>query len=303
MADPMAELEAEMKKEKEARAAQARLQAAQQGLFDLSAPNTRQPERQTEPQQRPPAAASSSSAAPRTGAPPTSNAAVYIPKSWATAGQEPDLAVQRAAPPGDLTLIENESVSMPMCGCGGPGGGPATQFFAGVGLHPPSDASFEAFFRGWFEREHFPTMCEDLKRELVHRAKSKGFFSGLSSQVKKWAMANTDERLQSEVWCTYFLQNNPPKFRVLGPIKMASINLGSQAAPCHIPFMGWPETTEQRLSAGGTGVEGAKWKLPPFCGGSADISALLDELDGRGGMAALLSGSLSAAADDLARME
>merc|ERR1712070_1336667 len=163
------------------------------------------------------------------------------------------------------------------------------QFFATVaGLHPPSDASFEAFFREWFDKEYFPAMNEDIKRELVHRAKSKGFFSGLSSQVKKWAMANTDERLQSDVWCTYFLQNNPPKFRVIGPVKMASINLGSQAAPCWIPFMGWPETTEQRLSGGGAGTEGAKWILPPFCRGNPDVAALLDELDGRGGMAALL---------------
>merc|ERR1712182_86693 len=123
---------------------------------------------------------------------------------------------------------------------------------------------------------------------MGHRAKSKGFFSGLSSQVKKWAMANTDARLQSDVWCSYFLQNTPPRFRVFGCMKMASINLGSQAAPCWISFIGWPETEEQRLSSGGTGSEGAKWMLPPFGGGNADMAALLDELDGRGGLAALI---------------
>jgi hypothetical protein len=282
----MAELEAEMKKEREAKAAQARLKAQQQALFDLSAPDTRQA------QQGLSQPASSSSVAPTSNRADSTasggNAAVYIPPSWHTAGQEPELGnqIQRVEP---ATVVESESIAMPMCGCGGPGGGAGTQMFAMAGLHPPSDASFEAFFRGWFERDYFPTFCEDLKRELVHRAKSKGFFSGLSSQVKKWAMANTDERLQSDVWCSYFLTNTPPKFRVVGPMKMASINLGSQAVPSWIPFVGWPETETQRLSGGGTGTEGAKWILPPFCSGSADISSVLDELDGRGGMTALLS--------------
>jgi hypothetical protein len=288
MADPMAELEAEMKKQREARAAELRLKAQEQALSGLSAPqqNQRQPASEV---------ASSSSASPKkhvesTVAAGSNPTGAYIPPSWATAGQEQDLlpqARQEAYNPG--AVIETESISLGMCGCGGPGGGAGTQFFAMAGLHPPSDASFEAHFREWFDRDYFPIMNEDLKRELVHRAKSKGFFSGLSSQVKKWAMANTDARLQSDVWCSYFLQNAPPKFRTVGCVKMASINVGSQAAPCWIPFVGFPESETQRLSAGGTGAEGAKWILPPFCRGTADISALMDELDGRGGMTALLS--------------
>lgn len=291
----MAELEAEMKKEKEARAVQARLKAQQQALFDLSQPGAEdlkpQPRRQEPPANPSNSAASSSSAPPRQMAPSSPQAGVYIPPSWNTAGQEPDLATQPQTDLGGGSVIENESIPMAMCGCGGPGGGAGTQFFAMAGLHPPSDASFESWFRGWFERDYFPTMSEDLKRELVHRAKSKGFFSGISSQVKKWAMANTDARLQSDVWCTYFLQNAPAKFRTFGCMKYASVNLGSQVSPCWMPFMGFPESESQRLSSGGTGAEGATWMKPPFMGGSADVSALLDELDGRGGMAALLSAS------------
>lgn len=300
--DPMEELEVEMKKQREAKLAESRLKAQQQALFDLD----RMPAEEPPQQQQAAAKSSSSSSAPllsRGGGSPSAgnnrspnanadNAAVFIPKSWHTAGQEPDLlpANQQTDDRFDNgVVVENESITLGMCGCGGPGGGASTQFFAMAGLHPPSDASFESFFRVWFETEFFPTMSEDLKRELVHRAKSKGFFSGLSSQVKKWAMANTDARLQSDVWCSYFIQNAPPRFRVIGPLKIASANLGSQAAPCWLSFWGFPENETQRLSSGGTGTEGAKWALPPFCGGSPDISALLDELDGRGGMTALLA--------------
>jgi hypothetical protein len=146
-----------------------------------------------------------------------------------------------------------------------------------AGLNPPSEATFEEFFRSWFEREHFPVMSEALKKELVVRAKSKGFFSGISSQVKKWAMANTDARLQSDVWCKYFTDNAPPKYQIFGCMRVASVNLGSQVVPCWLTFYGLPEQDG-----------GAKWILLPFTHNQADISALLDELDGRGGMTALL---------------
>lgn len=279
MADPMAELEAEMKKQREAKQAQARLKAKQDALLDLDRMPPEQDATKDSSSSSVPAA--SSTAAP--GSAPTkvanANPAVYIPPTWHTAGQEPDLA---PPPPVDRTepgsLIDNESISLAMCGCGGPGGGVGTQLFGMAGLHPPSDASFEDYFRGWFEQEHFPAMSEDLKRELVHRAKSKGFFSGISSQVKKWAMANTDARLQSDAWCAYFLQNAPPRFTTIGFMKQASVNLGSQVAPCWISFFGFPEKEG-----------GAKWILPPFCGKSADIVAVLDELDGRGGMTALVA--------------
>merc|ERR1712072_1587974 len=121
-------------------------------------------------------------------------------------------------------------------------------------------------------------MSEDLKRELVLRAKTKGFFSGISSQFKKWAMANTDARLQADAWCTYFLTYSPPRYRTFGCVRMARVNLGAQASPCWITFYGWPDSQG-----------GAKWVLPPLCGGNADISAVMDELDGRGGVTALLA--------------
>jgi hypothetical protein len=279
MADSMADLEAELRKEREAQdKRRASLQAQQEALNDLA----RMPAK-TEQRQEPakadgssmPASSSSTSPADARDTDKPKNPGVYIPPSWHTAGQEPDVA---APPPrGEPDLIESESVSLPGCGCGGQGPGFGEQMFAMAGMHPPSEASFEAFFKGWFERDHFPQLSEDVKRELVHRAKSKGFFSGLSSQVKKWAMANTDVRLQTDAWCNYFLQNAPPKYRVFGCMRVASINLGSQAVPCWLMFYGFPDKEN-----------GATWFLPPFTHGTADVVALLDELDGRGGMAALV---------------
>lgn len=280
MSDPIAELEAEMQKEREAQQAQARLKAKQQALLELDRMPQEEEKQQASASSSSPPAASSTAAPGGTGSAPakSANPAVYIPPSWHTAGQEPDLTPPPSAKPGPGELIESESISMAMCGCGGDGIGVGTQLFGMAGLSPPSDSSFEEFFRGWFDREHFPAMNEDLKRELVQRAKSKGFFSGLSSQVKKWAHANTDARLQSEAWCSYFLQNAPPRYKVFGFMKLASVNLGSQVSPCWISFYGFPEKDG-----------GAKWILPPFCGGTSDASSVLDELDGRGGMPALLA--------------
>merc|ERR1712087_275940 len=149
--------------------------------------------------------------------------------------------------------------------------------FAMAGMHPPSEASFEAFFKGWFEQEHFPQMSEDVKRELVHRAKSKGFLSGLSSQIKKWAMANTDARLQSDAWGSYFEQYAPAQFKTFGCVRTAAVNLGSQARPCWVNFYGLPD------------AQGDRWILMPWTSTDADIDGILDELDGRGGMAALVA--------------
>merc|ERR1719247_116229 len=179
----MADLEAELKKEREAQAArEAKLKAQQQALNDLRAPVNQsisaKPEQREEPAKANadsnfmPAASSSAS-----GSDQPKNPGVYIPPSWHTAGQEPVLAPSRPGGQGEPELIDTESISLPGCGCGGSGPGFGTQLFAMAGMHPPSEASFEEFFRGWFEREHFPQMSEDVKRELVHRAKSKGFFS------------------------------------------------------------------------------------------------------------------------------
>jgi len=304
MADAMADLEVEIKKQREAQEAQAnKLKAQQQALFDLSGSGqsgqlSTKPAKQTQGDEPSTSAkatsstaqpSSNSSAVPRTSASEKpQNPAVYIPPTWHTAGQEPDLSQQpRRAGDGGRggqmeTLVDTESISLPMCGCGGPGPGVGTQMFAMAGLNPPSEASFDEFFRSWFEREHFPPMSENLKKELVLRAKSKGFFSGISSQVKKWAMANTDARLQSDVWCKYFTDNAPPRYQIFGCMRVASVNLGSQVAPCWINFYGLPEQDG-----------GAKWILLPFTHSQADISALLDELDGRGGMTALLQAAAS----------
>jgi hypothetical protein len=287
MADAMTDLEGELQKQREAEAVQAKLKAQQQALFDLSSKPA-----ELSQKQEPALATSSSSTQPAacisrvprsitSDVDVSNNAGVYIPPTWNTAGQEPDLSIQRRQKDGEC-LVDNEAISLSMCGFGGSGEGIGTQLFAMAGLNPPSEASFETFFRGWFETEHFPMMSEELKRELVQRAKTKGFFSGLSSQVKKWAMANTDVRLQSEAWCTYFLQNAPPHYRVFGCVRKASVNLGSQVAPCWVTFYGIPEKDG-----------GAKWILPPFCHGTADIPHVLDELDGRGGMTALVQAAAS----------
>jgi len=169
---------------------------------------------------------------------------------------------------------------MAMCGCGGPSSDGTSidqQLFAMAGLHPPSEESFEGFFRTWFEIEFFPDMSERLQRELVQRARSKGFFSGLSSQVKKWAMANTDARLQSDVWCAYFEHYAPPTFKTYACVRTASVNLGSQVAPCWVTFWGLPD------------AQGGRWVLPPWTRTTAAIDAVVDELDGRGGMTALIT--------------
>jgi len=146
-----------------------------------------------------------------------------------------------------------------------------------AGLSPPTEASFERYFSGWFEQEFFPDLSKRLQKELVQRANAKGFFSGLASQVKKWAMANTDARLQSDVWRAYFREHAPPRFRVFGCVRVASVNLGSQVVPCWISFWGLP------------GEGGDRWTIPPFTPTEPDVSAILDELDGRGGMTALLT--------------
>merc|ERR1712014_355188 len=103
---------------------------------------------------------------------------------------------------------------MKMCGFADHGETPLGQQLCSLaGFHPPTENSFLSFFRHWFEVEHFPDMSEALKYELVQRAKTKGFFSGLSSQVKKWAMAGTDTRLQAEAWHGYFLKPAPPSYK------------------------------------------------------------------------------------------
>merc|ERR1719316_1919431 len=138
-------------------------------------------------------------------------------------------------------------------------------------MTPPSDQSFLDFFKEWFEETHFPKLNSLLKKEMVKRASEKSFFSGLSSQIKKWVHANSDPRLQSNVWYVYFKQHSPPTFSTFGCFRMAQVNMGSTAEPCVVRFYGYP----------------------------GDMPSILEELDERGGMAALVSSATTSALDTI----
>lgn len=220
-----------------------------------------------------------SGAHPRTTAHPEPNskanpsAAAYVPPEWS--GRVPVAANDDAV----VEPMEGLDTSLPGCGCGIlQGGVPATSQLLGMlGLRSPSADTFDDYFRKWFEDEFFPTLSNKLKAELVHRAKSKSFLSGLSSQFKKWALANTDERLQVDAWYAYFKQYSPPQFQTVGILLQASVNLGSAAQPCLVTFWGVPDAT------------GDHWTLPPWASFDVEMSAVLDELDERGGINALVS--------------
>jgi len=182
----------------------------------------------------------------------------------------------------DAGIIEETGFAMKMCGFGDPTADDLSQQLCALaGFHPPSEDSFCAFFRTWFELKHFPSMSEALKCELVFRAKSKGFFAGLSSQVKKFAMAAADTRLQADKWHAYFIKHSPPTYKTYGCVRIACMNLGSAAQPCWVRFYGLPAAPDARNNSD-------QWVLMPWASHDADISALVDELDGRGGIAALL---------------
>lgn len=287
MGDALAELEREVAKQKEEQEAEdKRRRASQNALSNLDRmppPEVQQPAQQDHGETK----AEKPAGPDPTAAAATGNAtsSAYIPPGWNTASrQQNDSAVAATAPVGPewqspAPLLDSKAVSLPMCGCGANGEPFGADLFAMVGLHAPTEDSFEQFFKRWFELDFFPEMSESLKRELVQRAKSKGFFSGLSSQIKKFAMANTDARLQSDVWCKYFTENAPPKYRVIGCVRLASVNIGAQAAPCWVTFWGIQDS------------QGDSWHLPPWASKDADVGAVLDELDGRGGMAALIAAS------------
>lgn len=144
------------------------------------------------------------------------------------------------------------------------------------GLTLPSDSSFEVFFQHWFAREHFPKMQIHLQQELQRRAKNQGFLFGLASQVKGAIMANTDRSLQADIWCDYFKRHSPPQFADYLVCRTATMNIGAVAHPCWVTFFGFPGSH-------------ASWLLPPWASPYVDCNLLLDELDGRGGIAALLA--------------
>lgn len=162
-------------------------------------------------------------------------------------------------------------------------------------LTPPSDKSFEEYFKKWFEEDHFPGLNALLKKELVHRASQKSFLSGLSSQVKKWVNAHSDPRLQANVWYEYFKQHSPPSFTTVGCFRVAMVNMGSKAEPCVVRFYGYPEEK-------GTG-KGGRWvcepTIPWVTSNQGDMSTILDELDSRGGMSALVTCATTSTLDTI----
>lgn len=144
------------------------------------------------------------------------------------------------------------------------------------GLNLPSDSSFEIFFQHWFAKQHFPTMQMNLQQELQRRANNQGFFFGFAAQVKGAIIANTDCSLQADIWCDYFRRHSPPQFVDYVLFRTATMNIGTVAHPCWVTFYGFPS-------------EHASWLLPPWVSPYVDCNLLLDEVDDRGGMAALFA--------------
>lgn len=286
MGDVMDEIRAEAKRRGQEREAREKSMKQQAQMFmDMD----RKPDRKAE--QKPAAAnrgsggSSSSSAA---AAPPAADrspepnqqASGAIPPT--AGGAVGSTAAPGAGPETDFVggpnaVVMEGGMEIPLCGCGFIEGNVGQQLFELAGLKAPTERSFDVFYKEWFEEVYFPAMSKRVSKELVSRAQTKGFFSGLSSQVKKWAMANTDARLQAEVWYAYFLQYNPPQYKTYGCIRSATVNLGSAEVPCLTTFWGVRSGDEDH------------WKMSPLSSAEPDISSVMDELDTRGGMAALLS--------------
>eukprot|EP00403_Amphidinium_massartii_P019641 CAMPEP_0178431892 /NCGR_PEP_ID=MMETSP0689_2-20121128/32097_1 /TAXON_ID=160604 /ORGANISM="Amphidinium massartii, Strain CS-259" /LENGTH=261 /DNA_ID=CAMNT_0020053849 /DNA_START=44 /DNA_END=829 /DNA_ORIENTATION=- len=197
------------------------------------------------------------SAPPKASPAAASSSSAYVPPSWET---------KRG---GDK---DGDAAQTPLCG---------------FDMSPPTERSFESFFKQWFIDEHFPMMSELLKKELVFRAKQKGFLSGLSSQFKKWAMSNTDPRLQADVWYSYFTQDCPPKFRTYLCFRTATVNLGAKKLPHEVTFYGYPEE------------KGGHWMLMPWTDHQGEVSAILDEIDGQGGLQQFLTSTANVAAGEM----
>lgn len=226
----------------------------------------RQREPQREQQQQPRLLEDDPLREPLGEQPSSSSAAMYTPPTWKA--QTPTQAGPGGRPlSADGPVLDDGTLVMPQCG---------EQLFALAGMSPPSEASFDRFFRTWFDEEHFPSMMAGVQNELQHRARNRGFFNGMAAQFKGWAMKNTDERLQADVWCAYLLKNSPPRFRAIGFVQSATVNLGCSVVPCEVTFYGYPHNGDQ-------------WVLPPWTSTDVDCSALLDELDSRGGMTALVT--------------
>eukprot|EP00747_Dinoflagellata_sp_TGD_P212183 gnl/TRDRNA2_/TRDRNA2_85304_c0_seq2.p1 gnl/TRDRNA2_/TRDRNA2_85304_c0~~gnl/TRDRNA2_/TRDRNA2_85304_c0_seq2.p1 ORF type:complete len:272 (-),score=48.69 gnl/TRDRNA2_/TRDRNA2_85304_c0_seq2:49-810(-) len=173
-------------------------------------------------------------------------------------------------------LQDGQGFTMAMCGASQTN--PCQQLFGLAGWQLPSDRSFEVFFSQWFRTDHFPSFSKLLQKELNRRARTEGFLSGLASQVKGWAMANADERMQADVWYMYVMRNSPTRYGNYLCFRTASVNLGSKAVPCNVTWFGLPDASEN-------------WVLPPWGPSSQDVDcqSLLTEVDDQGGIAALVA--------------
>jgi hypothetical protein len=255
-------LDNEMDDETWYREAQKRAAKEKAAAADIVADLDRKPDEPPQREQPPQRQQPSDLQRPHRPANVSSSSAAYVPPGWS------------APAPCDNERQPKGSSSLPLCGF---------DVFT-----PPTDRSFDIFFKDWFANVHFPAMSELLKAELVNRAREKGFFSGISSQFKKWAMANTDPRLQCDVWFSYFNQNRSPQYSSYGPFRTAVVNLGADSKPFMVTFYGYPD------DSGGT------WFLRPFSEHLGDMGAILEDLDGQGGLTAFLSaaGSVATAGDD-----
>jgi len=166
----------------------------------------------------------------------------------------------------------------------------------GFDMTPPTEKSFEEYFKVWFEESHFPGLNSLLKKELVHRASQKSFFSGLSSQIKKWVNAHSDPRLQSNCWYVYFKEHAPPTFTTVGCFRMAQVNMGSQDDPCIVRFYGYPA---EEPGYGKSGRWICEPTIPWVTNHQGNMDSILNELDSRGGMTALVSCATTSTLDTI----
>ena len=152
MADSVEDARAEAKQRWEAAQAEEARKAMEAALFQLD----------RKPQREPPRAQ-----------PTSSSAAIYTPPTWKM--QAPPQAGLGGRPLGtNGPVLDDGALVMPQCG---------EQLFALAGMSPPSEASFDRFFRTWFDKEHFPTMSDGVQRELQHRARSRGFLDRKSTRL------------------------------------------------------------------------------------------------------------------------
>eukprot|EP00927_Polykrikos_kofoidii_P023341 TRINITY_DN21540_c0_g1_i1.p1 TRINITY_DN21540_c0_g1~~TRINITY_DN21540_c0_g1_i1.p1 ORF type:complete len:274 (-),score=51.10 TRINITY_DN21540_c0_g1_i1:118-939(-) len=175
-------------------------------------------------------------------------------------------------------LLDSPAAPAEASTCGPSPENPVQQLLGHLGMRIPSDSSFHPYFRRWFVQDYFPYFSQKLQGELKMRSRSQGFFGSIASQVKGWAMQNMEINVQGDVWYNYVIKNSPMRWGNYCCFRTASVNLGSIAQPCWATFLGLPDANDH-------------WVLPPWAHTDVDCSALLDEVDGRGGISALIASS------------